>query len=101
MYVIVEVLCFALIPNIDVIEEAENDDDDSNEEDSQPQSRRSTRVSTKPSYLDDYVLLAEVESEHLLMIINDEPWSFSEAKELKVWIDACKDEIFSIEKNDT
>lgn len=35
------------------------------------------------------------------MIINDEPWSFAEAKELKVWIEACKDEIFSIEKNDT
>lgn len=35
------------------------------------------------------------------MIINDEPWNFSEAKELKVWIEACKDEIFSIEKNDT
>lgn len=33
------------------------------------------------------------------MIINDEPWDFLEAKELKVWIDACKDEILSIEKN--
>lgn len=35
------------------------------------------------------------------MIINDEPWDFNEAKELKVWINACKDEIVSIEKNDT
>lgn len=35
------------------------------------------------------------------MIINDEPWTFNDAKELKVWIDACKDEIFSIEKNNT
>lgn len=26
---------------------------------------------------------------------------FNEAKELKLWIDACKDEIFSIEKNNT
>lgn len=35
------------------------------------------------------------------MIINDEPWDWSEAKELEVWVDACKDEIFSIEKNNT
>lgn len=35
------------------------------------------------------------------MIINDEPWDFNEVKELKVWINACKDEIVSIEKNDT
>lgn len=35
------------------------------------------------------------------MIINDEPWSFAEAKKLQVWIDACKDEIISIEKNNT
>ena len=63
--------------------------------------RRSTRVSNKPPYLEDYILLAEVESEQLLMIINDEPWNFNDAKELKVWIDACKDEISSIEKNKT
>ena len=63
--------------------------------------RRSTRVSNKPPYLEDYILLAEVESEQLLMIINDEPWNFNDAKELKVWIDACKDEISSIEKNIT
>lgn len=30
-----------------------------------------------------------------------EPWSFEEAKKLQVWIDACEDEIFSIEKNNT
>lgn len=46
-------------------------------------------------------MIAEVESERLLMIIYDEPWSYDEAKELKVWVDACKDEIFSIEKNNT
>ena len=33
------------------------------------------------------------------MIINDEPWSFDEAKELQVWIDVCKYELVSIEKN--
>lgn len=80
--------------------EAENDFDNE-EDDVQMQPRRSTRISTKPSYLDDYILLAEVESEQLLMIINDEPWDFNEAKELKVWIEACKDEICYIEKNNT
>ena len=83
--------------------EGEDDDDDETEED-QPQLRRSNRVGTKPAYLDDYVLLladAERECERLLVIINDEPWSFSEASKLQVWLDACKDEIISIEKNNT
>ncbi|XP_033131958.1 uncharacterized protein LOC103848357 isoform X1 [Brassica rapa] len=62
---------------------------------------RSQRVRSKPSYLDDYILLAEIESERLLMVINEEPWDYTEAKKLKVWVDACKDEIFSIEKNNT
>lgn len=55
---------------------ASNDDisDDSNDDEShQTQPRRSTRATSKPSYLDDYILIAEIESEHLLMIINDEP----------------------------
>lgn len=60
--------------------------------------RRSTRTSTRPTYLDDYVLMAEIEGERLLMAITEEPWDYNEAKELEVWIDACKDEIFSIEK---
>lgn len=63
--------------------------------------RRSNRESKKPSYLDDYILLAEVDGEELLMLLNDEPWSYSEAKEEKVWRDACDDEINSIEKNKT
>ena len=71
------------------------------EEDDEVQPRLSQRVTTKPSYLDDYIILAEVECERLLMIINEEPWDFKEAKDVKVWVDACKDEIFSIEKNDT
>ena len=45
--------------------------------------------------------MAEAECERLLSIINDEPWDYTEAKKLKVWIDACEDEIFSTEKNDT
>ena len=35
------------------------------------------------------------------MAINDEPWNFSEAKGMKVWLTACEDEILSIEKNQT
>ena len=79
-------------------EEEVSEDGDS---DDGVQPRRSTRTSTRPTYLDDYVLMAEIEGERLLMAINEEPWDYSEAKELKVWIDACKDEIFSIEKNNT
>ena len=82
-------------------DEYEGVDEGEGEEDHQPQPRRSTRTSNKPSYLDDYILISEVESEKLLMIINDEPSIFIEAKEMKVWIDACKDEIYSIEKNNT
>ena len=82
-------------------EEEEEENDDGTSGDDQPQPRRSSRIVHKPAYLDDYVLMAETECERLLMVINDEPWDFNEAKELKVWIDACKDEILSIEKNDT
>ena len=35
------------------------------------------------------------------MTLNDEPWSYSEASELKVWNDSCDDEIKSIIKNKT
>lgn len=35
------------------------------------------------------------------MVVNEEPWDYDEAKRLKVWVDACKDEITSIEKNKT
>jgi len=35
------------------------------------------------------------------MTISEEPWDYNEAKELKVWRDACKDEIMSITKNKT
>lgn len=84
-------------------DEAEDDGDNVDEEDDgeHTQLRRSTRISSKPTYLDDYVLLTEAEGERLLMVLNDEPWDYNEAKELKVWVDACKDEIFSIQKNKT
>ena len=63
--------------------------------------RRSTRQTAKPKHLNDYVLLADFEGENLLLLVNDEPSSFQEAKELKEWKEACKEEIFSIEKNKT
>lgn len=56
--------------------------------------RRSTRISYKPKYLedyeflceeDDYEILCEIECEHLLLLMNEEPWNYEEAKELKVW----------------
>lgn len=55
--------------------------------------RRSTRVSKAPAYLNDYIYLAEIEGERLLLIIDEEPWSFKDAVEEKVWRDACRDEI--------
>lgn len=73
--------------------------------------RRSSRLTKLPSYLedyellcevdDDYELLCEIEIEHILMLVDEEPWSYGEAKELKVWRDACQDEIESIVKNNT
>lgn len=85
----------------DEMEENEDDKENGTENHDQPQPRRSTRTTTKPAYLDDYILVAEIECERLLMIINDEPWDFNEAKGIKVWVDACEDEILSTEKNDT
>lgn len=45
--------------------------------------------------------MAEVDGEQLLMLLNDEPWSYEEARGEKVWRDACDDEITSIERNKT
>jgi len=59
------------------------------------------RVISKPSYLDDYVLLASIECERLLLMINEEPWDYNEAKELQEWKKACVEEIASITKNHT
>ena len=72
------------------------------EEDDNHTLRRSTRQSTKPSYLDDYVLMSEIlETERILLMINEEPWDWNEAKDDKVWREACEDEISSIRKNKT
>ena len=95
----------SIVENNDTVEDDDDDDDDdgsdNNGDNFAEQPRRSARVSTRPRYLDGYILFAEVEGERLLMIINEESWDFKEAKELKVWVDACKDEIFLIEKNNT
>ena len=66
-----------------------------------PVLRKSGRQTTRPSYLNDYVLLAYEEGERLLMVVNDEPWDFKEANESREWRDACKEEITSIVKNKT
>lgn len=63
--------------------------------------RRSTRVHKPLSYLEDYVYLAEVEGESLLLLLNDEPWDFNSFIEEKVWRDACDEEIAAIVKNKT
>ncbi|KAG7585452.1 Ribonuclease H-like superfamily [Arabidopsis thaliana x Arabidopsis arenosa] len=66
-----------------------------------PVLRASQRQVTRPKYLNDYILLAEIEVEKLLMVINDEPWDYQEAKESVEWKEACEDEISSITKNNT
>ena len=67
--------------DIDECDEEVFEDGDS---DDNIQPRRSTRPTTRPTYLDDYILIAEVGSERLLMIVNEEPWDYNEAKELEV-----------------
>ncbi|KAG7583121.1 GAG-pre-integrase domain [Arabidopsis suecica] len=68
---------------------------------SPPVLRRSGRQTTKPKYLEDYVLLAEEEGESLLLCLNNEPRTFHEANKSREWINACEDEISSIEKHRT
>ncbi|KAG7547574.1 Zinc finger CCHC-type superfamily [Arabidopsis suecica] len=71
------------------------------EQQEQPKLRRSERQVTKPKYLQDYVLLAELECERILLILNDEPWDYNDAKDIKEWKEACNEEISSITKNRT
>ncbi|KAG7533591.1 Reverse transcriptase RNA-dependent DNA polymerase [Arabidopsis thaliana x Arabidopsis arenosa] len=74
---------------------------DTNIEETLPKLRRSRRETTKPGYLKDYILLAECEYERLLLLINEEPCDYNEAKEVKEWKEACNEEISSITKNRT
>lgn len=85
---------------IEVIE-IESDEDEDTLGTEPTMLRRSERHSTRPRYLDDYVLFAEEEGERLVMCLNDEPRDFQEAKEHKEWIRACEDEILSIERLET
>ena len=63
--------------------------------------RRSSRQVNKPGYLKDYVLLADIECKVLLLALNDEPVTIRGALKNKRWKLACKDEIDSIDKNET
>lgn len=85
----------------DVVNTQDEYEEDGTEEEETNLLRRSTRESERPGYLDDYILLAELDGERLLLTINDEPLSYSKASKLKVWNDACDDEIKSIIKNRT
>lgn len=87
-----------------VHDEAIASEEDIEEQDTQPQYqnlRRSERLTSKPKYLEDYVLLAEELGEELLLYLNNEPRNFREAKDLKEWIRACEEEIEYIIKNNT
>lgn len=95
-----EAIAFTVVED-DQDESDSNDDNDEEQGEIQPQRRVSTRPRLRPGYLSDYVCLAEVEGERFLLMINEEPWSFEEAKESKAWITACEDEISSIIKNET
>ena len=77
-------------------QEAESEDDETEDQEEQMQLRRSQRQTSKPRYLDDYVLFAEEAGELLLMSVNNEPYNFEEAKGSKEWIRTCEDEIRSI-----
>lgn len=63
--------------------------------------RRSTRITKVPSYLQDYIHMADTEGYRLLLLVNDELWDFSEAISEQEWKDACEEEISSIVKNNT
>ena len=77
-------------------------DPDEGNNDDQVALKRSQRLSTKPKYLDDYVLLlCEEEGERLLMCLNNEPESFEEAKKHKEWLRACEAELESTTKLDS
>ncbi|KAJ0502363.1 putative RNA-directed DNA polymerase [Helianthus annuus] len=58
--------------------------------------RRSTRQSVIPRRLNDYVLMAEE-----CLMINDEPLTYEEAKHNELWVKAMKEELYSIEENET
>ena len=66
--------------NQDDKEEEDTDHNANQDSDSQPLVTRHCRIITKPRYLDDYVLLADKESEIFLVTIDGEPEKFLEAE---------------------
>ena len=88
-------------PNMTMEDEEDEEDNGDDGDEAEPVLRRSQRERKQLGYLDDYILLAELEGERLLLSIKDEPWSYQEAKEKKEWRDACQDEIKSIVKTRT
>ncbi|KAG7554412.1 Integrase catalytic core [Arabidopsis suecica] len=87
--------------NNDFFDTTHETEHEENQDQPQPSLRRTQRQIIKPKYLEDYVLLAEEEGEDLLLLLNNEPRDFYEASESKEWIQACEDELQSIEKNKT
>ena len=48
---------------------------------------RHCRIITKPRYLDDYVLLADQESEMLVLTMDGELENYLEAEHIREWIE--------------
>ncbi|KAD4384802.1 hypothetical protein E3N88_24970 [Mikania micrantha] len=63
--------------------------------------RRSTRQVVTPRKLHDYYCDDDIEEEMLMLVKENEPASFEEAKNNKEWIRAMQAQIESIEKNKT
>lgn len=88
------------------IEHDEEEGDNINHEDDlvgEPQqlTTRYGRAITKPKYLDDFVLLADLEGVKLLFTVDGEPDRYFEAARSKEWIDAMESELDSIVRNQT
>lgn len=75
------------------------EEEDESDHETRELPRRSERQTSRPRYLEDYVLVADEEGEMILLCLSEEPRNFEEARQLKEWIEACKDELQSIEKN--
>lgn len=90
-------------PEQDHINQEEEVEANENQNEAEPQQmvNRYGRTISKPRYLDDYVLLADLEGERLLLTIDEEPENYSEAASSKEWIDAMESEIDSIVRNKT
>lgn len=79
----------------EVVASENEEEGEEEEEETEPILRRSHRQANPPKYLEDYILMAEVEEEgeYLLMCLDNEPRDFSDASKSKEWIAACEDEL--------